>query len=71
MTRLYARSLIGTRARGSKPHQRGTNVSIIGAISMKEIITSVQIVGSANKIIFEAFIANKLYQIKLDTRQMR
>jgi len=60
MIRLYARSLIGTRARGSKPHQRGKNVSIIGAISMKEIITSVNILGSANKIIFEAFIANKL-----------
>lgn len=60
MIRLYARSLIGTRARGSKPHQRGTNVSIIGAISMKEILTSVKIIGSANKIIFEAFIANKL-----------
>jgi transposase len=63
MTRLYARSLIGTRARGSKPHQRGKNVSIIGAISIKRIMTSIKIVGSVNKMIFEAFIANKLVPI--------
>jgi hypothetical protein len=37
MVRLYARSLRGSRARGERPHRRGKNVSMIGAISVKEV----------------------------------
>ena len=45
MVRLYARSLKGERAKGPKPTKRGKNVSIIGAMSVKEILTSVNLIG--------------------------
>jgi transposase len=60
MVRLYARSLKGSRARGAKPNRRGRNVSILGAISVKKVLTSVNLVGSIDGITFEAFIIRKL-----------
>jgi transposase len=60
MVRLYARSLKGSRAKGQKPNKRGRNVSIIGAISVKEILTSVTLIGTTDGITFEAFIIRKL-----------
>jgi transposase len=60
MVRLYARSLKGSRAKGSKPNKRGRNVSIIGAISVKEVLTSVNLIGTTDAITFEAFIIRKL-----------
>lgn len=60
MVRLYARSLRGQRARGSKPNKRGKNVSIIGAISLKKVVTSVNLVGGIDGITFEAFVSQKL-----------
>ena len=62
MTRLYARSIIGSRARGKKPQKRGKNVSLLSALSLKKVVASINIYGSVNAIIFEAFIANKLVQ---------
>ena len=60
MVRLYARSLKGSRAKGPKPNKRGRNVSIIGAISVNEILTSVNLIGTTDGITFEAFIIRKL-----------
>lgn len=60
MVRLYARALRGQRARGERPHKRGKNVSIIGAISLKEVVTSVNLLGGTDRITFEAFINQKL-----------
>lgn len=60
MVRLYARSLRGQRARGAKPHKRGKNISMIGAISVKEVVTSVNLLGATDGITFEAFIIQKL-----------
>ena len=60
MVRLYARSLKGSRARGQKPNKRGKNVSIIGAISVNEVLTSVNLIGTTDTITFEAFIIRKL-----------
>ncbi|MEG4090718.1 IS630 family transposase [Microcoleus sp. Pol12B4] len=60
MVRLYARSLKGSRARGEKPNRRGKNVSILGAISVKKVLASVNLVGSIDGITFEAFIIRKL-----------
>jgi transposase len=60
MVRLYARSLKGSRARGQKPNKRGKNVSIIGAISVNEVLTSVNLIGTTDTITFEAFIILKL-----------
>jgi hypothetical protein len=60
MVRLYARSLKGETAQGPKPTKRGKNVSIIGAMSVNEILTSVNLIGGTDAIIFEAFIIRKL-----------
>ena len=60
MVRLYARSLKGERAQGPKPTKRGKNVSIIGAMSVNEILTSVNLIGGTDAITFEAFIIRKL-----------
>jgi transposase len=59
MVKLYARSLKGSRAQGPKPNKRGRNVSIIGAISVKEVLTSVNLIGTTDGITFEAFIIRK------------
>jgi hypothetical protein len=60
MVRLYARSLKGERAKEPKPTKRGKNVSIIGAMSVNEILTSVNLIGGTDAITFEAFIIRKL-----------
>ncbi len=60
VVRLCARAVKGSRARGAKPNSRGTNVSIFGAISVKKVLTSVNLVGSIDGITFEAFIIRKL-----------
>ena len=60
MVRLYARALKGQRAKGPKPTKRGKNVSIIGAMSVHEILTSVNLIGGTDAITFEAFITRKL-----------
>ena len=60
MVRLYVRSLKGSRAKGAKPDRRGKNVSILGAISLKEVLISVNLLGTIDGITFEAFIIRKL-----------
>jgi transposase len=60
LIRLYARAIKGKRARGAKPHKRGKNVSMIGAVALRGIIASVNVYGSNDAITFEAFMINKL-----------
>lgn len=60
LTRLSARSPKGKRAHGKKPQKRGQNVSIIGAIGLKGILTQVSLLGSVDGLTFEAFVAQKL-----------
>ena len=55
--------LKGSRASGPKPNRRGRNVSILGAISVKQVLTSVSLVGSIDGITFEAFIIRKLVPV--------
>lgn len=40
LVRLYGRALKGKRARGEKPQKRGKNISLISAISLKEVLAS-------------------------------
>ena len=58
--RLYATSLKGSITQGSQANKRGKNVSIIGAISVNEVLTSVNLIGTTDAITFEAFIIKKL-----------
>lgn len=60
LTRLYARSPRGKRARGKRPQKRGKNVSLIGAIGIKGLITQVSLLGSTDGLSFEAFISQRL-----------
>ena len=60
MVRLYARALKGERARGTRPQRRGKNVSIISAVTLKEVLTFFNILGATDGVTFEAFIIRKL-----------
>ena len=60
LTRQFARSPKGKRARGSRPLKRGKNVSVIGAIGLNGLLTQVSILGAADSLTFEAFSASKL-----------
>jgi transposase len=57
---MYARAPRGQRARGTRPHKRGKNVSMIGAISLSGIIASTNLLGSIDGLTFEAFVLSKL-----------
>lgn len=60
LIRLYARAAKGQRARGTRPHKRGKNVSMIGAIALRGIIASINLLGSIDGLTFEAFVIQKL-----------
>jgi transposase len=60
LTRLRARAPKGQRAHGKRPSKRGKRVSIISAISLKEVIIHLNLMGSTDGLTFEAFIAQKL-----------
>ena len=60
MVRMYARAIIGQRARGTKPQKRGRNISLLTALSLDEVVASNNIYGAVDAVTFEAFIANKL-----------
>jgi len=60
LTRIYARAPRGKRARGKRPQKRGKNVSLIGAIGLKGLITQVSLLGATDGLTFEAFISQRL-----------
>ncbi|WP_234017383.1 IS630 family transposase [Nostoc sp. 'Lobaria pulmonaria (5183) cyanobiont'] len=60
MTRLFGRALSGQRAYGTRPQQRGKNVSLIGAMALRGVVASTAIVGATDGLTFEAFICQRL-----------
>jgi transposase len=60
LNRLNARSAKGGRAHGKCPQKWGKNVSIIGAIGLKGVVASANIMGAVDGLTFEAFIAQRL-----------
>lgn len=44
--RLFARAPKGKRAHGERPVKRGKNVSLIGAIGLKGVITQISLLGT-------------------------
>ncbi|WP_292783744.1 IS630 family transposase [Nostoc sp. NMS9] len=60
LVRLFARAPKGKRARGKRPIKRGKNVSLIGAIAFKGVITQISLIGATDGLTFEAFISQKL-----------
>jgi len=60
LVRLYARAPRGQRARGTRPQKRGKHVSMIGALALSGIVASINLLGSTDKLTFEAFVLRKL-----------
>lgn len=60
LTRLRARSPKGRRAHGRRPNKRGKRVSILSVISLGEVMTYANLIGSIDGLTFEAFISQKL-----------
>lgn len=60
LIRLYARALRGQRAKGTRPQKRGKNVSIVGAIALKGIVASINLLGAMDGLTFEAFVIQLL-----------
>lgn len=60
MIRLYARSLRGQRAVGSRPYQRGQNVSMVEALSLHGPIATLQVLGAMDGLTFEAYIVRRV-----------
>jgi transposase len=56
LTRAYARSPHGTRVYDLKPFYRGAKVTVIGAISLKQVLTVMTMNGSMDGDAFKVFI---------------
>ncbi len=52
--------LEGKRAHSSRPQKRSKNVSVIGAIGLKGLISKYSLVGATDGLTFEAFISQHL-----------
>ena len=60
LIRRLARAPKGKRAHSSRPQKRSKNVSVIGAIGLKGVISKYSLVGATDGLTFEAFISQKL-----------
>lgn len=60
LIRRCARVLRGKRAYGERPNRKGSNVSVIGAISLNGLLTQWSSLGAVDGLTFEAFMAQKL-----------
>jgi hypothetical protein len=57
MTRKCARARPSKRTYGERPERKGTNVSVIGAISLTGLLAQWSSLGSIDALTFDAFIA--------------
>jgi transposase len=60
MVRLYARALKGQRAIGDCPAQRGTNVSLANALSLRGPLAPLTVLGAMDGLTFEAYIIRRV-----------
>ena len=60
MTRLYARSLCGTRAFGSAPRNWGDNVSILSALCLRGPLASMYLPGATDGPVFLTYLRKVL-----------
>ena len=56
LTRTHARSRSGTRAYDFQPFYRGEKVTVIGALSLKQVLAVMTLDGSMNGAAFQVFI---------------
>jgi transposase len=57
---LFARCPLRERANALRPQKRKKNVSLIGAIDLKGVITQISLIDVIDGLTFEAFISQKL-----------
>ncbi|BAZ33695.1 transposase and inactivated derivatives-like protein (plasmid) [Cylindrospermum sp. NIES-4074] len=60
LIRHSARAKKGKRARGERPQKRCKNVSIIGALALKGVISQYSILGATDGLTFVAYVSQKL-----------
>ena len=60
MTRRYARAKKGKRAYGKCPYNRGRNVTLISAISLKSILASLTFEGWTTQEAFLTYVTAKI-----------
>lgn len=60
MVRLYARALKGQRAVGSRPQQRGKNVSLVEALTLNGPIAAFQCADPMDGLTFEAYLIQRV-----------
>lgn len=60
MHRLYARAPRGQRAFGVVPRNRGTNTTVLGALSVRGVQAVMTLEGATDTLAFEAFIEQVL-----------
>lgn len=60
MTRLFARGPRGKMVIGKIPSQKGTNITIIGALNYKGVEHSMTIEGATNTEVFDAYVEHFL-----------
>lgn len=60
MTRRYARSLKGTRAYGSCPQGRGSNITLVGAMARGGMIAAMTFAGGTDAAAFETYVTQVL-----------
>lgn len=57
--KLYARAKKG-QTRGTRAQKRGKNLSMIGAIALKGIVTSINLLGATHGLTIDAFVMQLL-----------
>ncbi len=68
MTRLYARSLCGTRAFGSAPRNWGDNVSILGALTLRGTLEPMCVNGASDGRVFLTYFQGRAHPSTLAGR---
>jgi hypothetical protein len=60
MTRRYARSLQGSRAYSDAPYQRGSNLTLMGAMALRGLMGEMTLPGAADALAFKTYVQQVL-----------
>jgi len=63
MTRSHARAYKGMRAKGAQPKKKGKHVTMIGAMALSGVLTSVLLDGGTNTQVFLSFVEQCLLPV--------
>lgn len=60
MARLYARALRGQRATATRPGKKGKNITMLGAIALRGVVTALTYEGGTDGLAFQTFVEKAL-----------